>query len=231
MFDPLIDDPLVGLLSVMDHTPGQRQFRDVAVYARYYQGKFAMSDEELAEFIETRKADQNAHARANRAHVVQAARDRGLALASHDDATADHVDEAVDDGVVIAEFPTTTEAARASRAGELSVLMGAPNLVRGHSHSGNVSARELAAAGLLDILSSDYIPSSLLFGALTLTRLSDPVDLASAVRTVTLTPARRVGLGDRGEIAVAKRADLVRVRDRDPVPVIRGVWRAGDKVA
>jgi alpha-D-ribose 1-methylphosphonate 5-triphosphate diphosphatase len=231
MFDPLIDDPLVGLLSVMDHTPGQRQFRDVAVYARYYQGKFAMSDEELAEFIETRKADQNAHARANRAHVVQAARDRGLALASHDDATADHVGEAVDDGVVIAEFPTTTEAARASRAGGLSVLMGAPNLVRGHSHSGNVSARELAAAGVLDILSSDYIPSSLLFGALTLTRLSDPVDLASAVRAVTLTPARRVGLGDRGEIAVAKRADLVRVRDCNPVPVIRGVWRAGEKVA
>ena len=231
MLEPLVDDPLVGLISVMDHTPGQRQFQDVSVYARYYQGKFGMSDEQLAEFIEARKRDQIEHSQSNRAHVVKAARERSIAIASHDDATRDHVGEAVADGMVISEFPTTYEAAGESRSQGMSVLMGAPNLVRGSSHSGNVSARDLAGDGLLDILSSDYLPASLLFGALTLPRLPSGIDLARAVATVTLTPAKRVGLDDRGEIAPGKRADLVRVRDCGVGPVIRGVWRQGEKVA
>jgi len=231
MFDPLIDDPLVGLVSVMDHTPGQRQFHDIAVYADYYQRKHGMSEAELARFMDERRRDHERYARANRRHVVGAARARGLAVASHDDATEAHVREAAEDGMVIAEFPTTAEAAEASRALGLSVLMGAPNLVRGGSHSGNVSARELATSGLLDIVSSDYVPSSLLFGALMLAHMADGIDLAAAIRAVSLTPAARVGLADRGEIAPGKRADLVRVRDAGEVPLIRGVWRGGEKVA
>ena len=230
MFEPLIDDPLVALVSVMDHTPGQRQFRDIAVYARYYQGKFGLSDEELGDFIEARKRDQAEHSQANRQHVVAAARARQIALASHDDATVDHVCEAVRDAMVIAEFPTTIEAAREAHARMLSILMGAPNLVRGASHSGNVSARDLAGQGLVDILSSDYLPGALLYGALMLTRLPSGPDLAAAIATVTATPARRVGLDDRGEIAAGKRADLVRVRERGEVPVVRGVWCLGEKV-
>jgi alpha-D-ribose 1-methylphosphonate 5-triphosphate diphosphatase len=231
MFEPLIDDPNVGLVSVMDHTPGQRQFRDIAVYARYYQGKFGMTDEELAAFIAARQDDQERYSRANRSHAIAAARARGIAVASHDDATAAHVAEAAEDGVVIAEFPTTLEAARQSRAHGMSVLMGAPNLVRGGSHSGNVSALDLAGEGLLDIISSDYVPFSLLFGAMIMARRAGPGGLVAAVRAVTLTPAARVGLHDRGEIAVGKRADLVRVRETGEVPLIRGVWRAGEKVA
>ena len=231
MFDALVDNRRVGLISVMDHTPGQRQFRDIRVYANYYQNKYSMSDAEFADFVAERIEDQKRYSATNRSHVVEAAQARGIAVASHDDATAEHVAEAVDNGMVIAEFPTTLEAARGSRNSDMSVLMGAPNLVRGSSHSGNVSARELAAEGLLDILSSDYVPSSLLYGAFTLERVVDGITLPDAVRTVTATPAQRVGLDDRGEIAVGKRADLVRVRDSGSVPLVRTVWRQGRVVA
>jgi alpha-D-ribose 1-methylphosphonate 5-triphosphate diphosphatase len=109
--------------------------------------------------------------------------------------------------------------------------MGAPNVVRGGSHSGNIAAVDLAREGLLDILSSDYIPSSLLMAALQLPRHVPVIDLASAVRTVTRTPAEAVGLSDRGEIAVGKRADLIRVHVARDVPVVRSVWREGQRVA
>ena len=175
--------------------------------------------------------DQRNNGAGNRAHVVDAAHERGIAIASHDDATGEHVAQAAGDGIVIAEFPTTVEAASLSKSNGMSVLMGAPNLVRGSSHSGNVSARELADDGLLDILSSDYVPSSLLFGAFTLARRNESISLPEAIATVTATPAARVGLDDRGVIAIGKRADLVRVRDTGDVPLVRCVWHAGDTVA
>ncbi|HAE49773.1 MAG TPA: phosphonate metabolism protein PhnM, partial [Tistrella mobilis] len=158
------------------------------------------------------------------------ARTRGYALASHDDATADHVAEAEADGCSVAEFPTTIEAARASKAAGMAVLMGAPNLVRGGSHSGNVSARALAEAGLLDVLSSDYVPASLLHAAMMLADV-EGVGLAAAIRTVTDIPARAVGLKDRGRIAAGAQADLVRFAVVDGhVPLIRNVWRRGRQV-
>ena len=111
------------------------------------------------------------------------------------------------------------------------VLMGAPNLVRGGSHSGNVATAELARAGVLDVLSSDYVPASLLMAALRLPDAASGISLPAAVRTVTKTAAEAVGLGDRGEIAVGKRADLVRVEVVSGIPVVRTVWRAGRRVA
>ena len=112
----------------------------------------------------------------------------------------------------------------------MSILMGGPNVVRGGSHSGNVSARELAAAGLLDILSSDYVPFALLQAAFVLPQRVDGLQLPEALATVTRNPAKAAGLDDRGEIAVGKRADLVRVRVVGGLPVIRGVWRQGERV-
>src|SRR5262249_62158495 len=103
--------------------------------------------------------------------------------------------------------------------------MGAPNLVRGGSHSGNVATAEAAQAGVLDVLSSDYVPASLLMAALILPQSVPAIDLPAALRTVTRTPAEAVGLSDRGEIAVGKRADLVRIRLTKKVPVVRSVWR------
>jgi alpha-D-ribose 1-methylphosphonate 5-triphosphate diphosphatase len=231
LLEPLMDYKRLRLLSVMDHTPGQRQFTDLNRYKEYYQGKYGMSDEELADFIAQREEDQRNHSARNRAAVVAFAHERGLKLASHDDATIPHVEEALRDGMAIAEFPTTVEAARASHSAGLQVLMGAPNVVRGQSHSGNVSARELGESGVLDILSSDYVPGSLLYGALLLNDAADNITLPQAIATVTRNPAQAVGLADRGEIAVGMRGDLVRFRKTKRAPVIRDVWRGGVKIA
>ncbi|HYS49191.1 MAG TPA: alpha-D-ribose 1-methylphosphonate 5-triphosphate diphosphatase [Xanthobacteraceae bacterium] len=222
----------VRLISLMDHTPGQRQFRDEAKLRTYYRGKKGgLSDPELDELFDIRRRYQAQHAAANRRSLVELARRQGIPLASHDDTIAEHVAEAVADAVAIAEFPTTTEAAAALHQAGIKVLMGAPNLVRGGSHSGNVATADLAAAGVLDILSSDYVPSALLLGALCLPAAVPQFDLPAAIRTVSRTPAHAVGLDDRGEIAVGKRADLVRVYTRAGASTARAVWRAGRRVA
>lgn len=230
-FDSLADHPMVRLVSLMDHTPGQRQFVDEKHYRVYYQGKYNLSDAEMTRFIADRRADQLAYGDIHRRYIVGQCKTRGIALASHDDATAEHVRESVEAGVSIAEFPTTIEAAHASRTHGIKVMMGGPNIVRGKSHSGNVSARDLAQAGLLDVVSSDYVPSSLLHAPFLLHDLFEDIDLATAVRMVTKHPAESAGLADRGEIAIGKRADLIRVHPSAHHPIVRGVWRQGLRVA
>jgi alpha-D-ribose 1-methylphosphonate 5-triphosphate diphosphatase len=219
------------LMSLMDHTPGQRQFRDEGKLRDYYRGKSGKSDAELDVLFAQRLANQSEYAATNLRAVVAMARQYAIPLASHDDTTDENVADAIRDGVSVAEFPTTIEAARGVHRAGIGVLMGAPNVVRGGSHSGNIAAIDLAREGLLDILSSDYIPSSLLMGALQLPRHVPTIDLASAIRTVTKAPAEAVGLDDRGEIAVGKRADLIRVHVAGDVPVVRTVWREGRRVA
>ncbi len=230
-FEDFRDEKRVRLASLMDHAPGQRQFQTMEQYALYYKTKRGMSDEAFARYVETRQAQSQRYSAPHRKAIADHCRGGSITLASHDDATLDHVGEAVDDGVRLAEFPTSVEAARASHEAGLSVLMGAPNIVRGGSHSGNIAARDLAEAGLLDVLSSDYVPSSLLFGAFKLAEDVEGMTLPDALKFVTERPARTVGLDDRGSIAPGKRADLVRVRWNGGVPVVRAVWREGVRVA
>lgn len=230
-FEAHAANPLVKLASLMDHAPGQRQFVRFEEYAVYYMGKNKMTQEEFDLFCERRMASSARYSGANRAALTQACHARGIILASHDDATLAHVDEAIEQGIRVAEFPTTAAAAEASREAGMAVLMGAPNVMRGGSHSGNVSARQLAETGHLDILSSDYIPFSLLQSAFVLSQVVDSVSLPQSVAMVSKTPAEAVGLSDRGEIAVGRRGDLVRVRLDDEVPVVRSVWREGLRVA
>ncbi len=201
----------VRLMSLMDHTPGQRQFRDIVKLRDYYRGKSTMTEAQLDDFIAKRLALHEAHGARHRRALVDLAAARSIALASHDDTTISHVAESLADRMAIAEFPTTLDAAEASHDAGLAVLMGAPNVVRGGSHSGNVSARALAEAGLLDILSSDYVPVSLVEGAFGLADVPAVGGLPGAIRTVSLNPARATGLADRGAIAVGLRADLARV--------------------
>jgi alpha-D-ribose 1-methylphosphonate 5-triphosphate diphosphatase len=228
----LIGRPDVRLLSLMDHTPGQRQFRDEEKLRTYYRGKKGgLSDSELDALFEKRIRYQNEHGEKNFQALVALARRHGMPLASHDDTTLDHVEEAIQNNVAIAEFPTTMEAAEALHRADIRVMMGAPNLVRGGSHSGNIATADLAQARLLDVLSSDYVPSSLLMAAIAMPQAVPGIDLATSVRTVTKTPAEAVGFHDRGEIAVGKRADLIRVHVAHDVPAVRSVWRSGDRVA
>ncbi len=230
-FEEFVGRRHVRLASLMDHAPGQRQFTDIETYRAFFRPGSGVSDEAFDVFCARRIAESQANSRRNREAIAGMCRERGIVLASHDDATVGHVEEAVRHGIRVAEFPTTMEAARAAREAGLAVLMGAPNLVRGGSHSGNVAARELAEAGLLDILSSDYIPFSLMQSAFLLPRLETGTGLAAAIGMVSSKPARAAGLDDRGEIAVGKRADLVRVRADGDVPVVRAVWREGERVA
>jgi len=231
LFEPFREEPLVKLISLMDHTPGQRQFVDPTKLKVYYQGKYGLNDIQFERMVEQRQEFQKLYSEKHRATIAAACRERGLITASHDDATQAHIVEAQSLGVTISEFPTTIEAAEAAHGCGMTTIMGGPNVVRGGSHSGNVSAAALAESGLLDALSSDYVPSSLLHGALTL-HDDNGLTLPEAVATVTRNPARMVGLNDRGEIAVGRRADLVRVcRLDDGTPVVRQTWRAGERVA
>lgn len=229
-FEKLQGDKQVRLVSLMDHAPGQRQFANLDAYAVYYRGKLKMSEEDFQAFSDKRIAELQQWSTPNRQAISAFCQANGIILASHDDATLAHVDEAIEQGIRVAEFPTTIEAARASREAGMAVLMGAPNVVRGSSHSGNVSARALAEAGLLDILSSDYIPFSLMQAAFMLEDAVDAITLPQAVALVSKRPAEAVGLDDRGEIAIGRRADLVRVESFDHVPVVRSVWREGRRV-
>ena len=197
---------------------------------RRYAGHRAAAGEGNFEAHLARLADVSArYGAAHAAAAVAAAARLGAALASHDDTTAGHVAASAASGVRIAEFPTTLEAARACRATEIAVVMGAPNLLRGGSHSGNVATSELAAADLLDILSSDYVPASLLQAAVRIGQARG--DMAAGLALVTLAPARAAGLTDRGRIAPGALADLVRVRLVGELPVTRGVWVGGVRAA
>lgn len=229
-FERFGEHPLVRLVSLMDHAPGQRQFTDLETYKLYYMSKLRVSEEEFIRYCEKRMGQSQQHSVSNRTAIASACNARGIVLASHDDATVDHVMEAKTQGIRVAEFPTTHMAAQASKEAGMSVLMGAPNVVRGGSHSGNVSARELAKAGHLDIISSDYIPASMMQAAFFMADVMDEITLPQAIKLVSANPAKAAGLDDRGEIAIGKRGDLVRVQIAEHVPIIRTVWREGRRV-
>jgi len=228
----LVDRPDVRLMSLMDHTPGQRQFRDPVKLREYYRGKSGgMTDAELDALFARRIEYHARYAADNYRNLVALANAHGAPLASHDDTTLDHVEQSIRDGVSVAEFPTTMDAATRLHDVGVKVLMGAPNLIRGKSHSGNVATVDLARNGKLDIMSSDYVPSSLLMAALRLPLAAPNFDLPAAIRTVSKTPAEVVGLSDRGEIACGKRADLIRVHVNNDDAAVRSVWCEGRRVA
>ncbi len=228
---PHMDHPLLRLVSVMEHTVGQRQFPDPEKYREVLVKLFHVPPEEIDERFRRDAEASRTFAPTYREAVARMARERGIPLAAHDDETLEHVEEAARLGMAISEFPTTLLAAEAARARGLVTVMGAPNVVKGGSQTGNLSALELARAGLLDALASDYVPVSLLAAALRLTEDDIGLSLPEAVGMASLAPARAAGLGDRGEIATGKRADLIRVLRVDHHPVVREVYSAGRRVA
>lgn len=218
----------VGIVSLMDHTPGQRQFRDLDQLRKYVRGKHGLSEEEFQTHIRENRALSARLGPVHEAAAVAESRRFGAVLASHDDTTEAQVGVSAGHGATFAEFPTTAEAARACRDRGIRVMMGAPNLIRGGSHSGNVAAADLAETGLLDILSSDYVPATLLQGALMLGDLWG--DMARGVATVTRTPAEATGLTDRGSLLPGLRADVIRVARHSRAAAVRGVWVGAERV-
>lgn len=231
LFEALMGTPELALVSLMDHSPGQRQYASLIKYREYYQGKYQLNDAEMDQFEHDQLTLAAEWSQPNRQAIAGLCREHGIAIASHDDATAAHVEESHAAGSRIAEFPTTLEAARASRYRNMQVLMGAPNIVRGGSHSGNVAAWELASHGLLNILSSDYYPASLLDAAFRLAEDErNSLGMAQAIALVTCNPARALGLEDRGVIAEGCRADLVLAHTAHGYPHVRHVWSKGRQV-
>ena len=234
LFKPFAGHDLVKMISVMDHTPGQRQWENIEHAWIYFSGKKGWTKQKFEERVAMAQDAQARYAKPHRAYLTQYCQDNQIALASHDDTTVAHVEEAFAEGATVCEFPTTVAAAQAARARNMLTIMGGPNVVRGGSHSGNVSAIELAKLGLVDILSSDYVPGSLMSATVRLTETTD-LSLPQAVALVTRNPAKSIGLHDRGSLEVGLRSDLVQVRminlpDGRNQPIVRAVWRGGVRV-
>jgi alpha-D-ribose 1-methylphosphonate 5-triphosphate diphosphatase len=230
LFDSVADHAAVGMMSLMDHAPGHRQSPDVQRFRARTMKNLSLSEAEADAHIERLMNASQTEAPQNRRALAARARQRGLAIASHDDETPEHVEEAAAMGITVSEFPTTLAAARRARDKGMKIVMGAPNLLRGGSHSGNVSVAALAAEGLLDNLASDYVPASLLQAAFRLTEEAHGFTLPQAVATVTAQPAETARLADRGRIAPGLRADLVRVAVIEGQPFVRTVWRESERV-
>ena len=228
LFDPVADHPRVRMVSLMDHSPGVGQYANLDFY-RALRRRGGLDDT----FIERRIGElqaQRARLRGpNRRALLDRVAGRDVALASHDDRTVEEIAENAADGIRISEFPVTMAAAQAAKQAGMQVIAGAPNIVRGGSHSGNVSVSDLLREAAVDALASDYVPSSLIDAAFQCAR-SD-MSLPDAMALISDRPARLAGLHDRGRIAAGQRADLVRVRLHETLPVVRQVWRSGERVA
>jgi len=207
--DGLLTAEAVDLVSVMDHTPGQGQYRNVETLVANRM-KSGLSESQARAHVERRiqnaiSADQVFE---NLQRISKLCRSHGVAMASHDDDTVGKSHLMADIGAVISEFPVTMKAAEVARERGLMVAMGAPNAMRGQSYSGNLSARDAHGAGLLNILAADYHPAAIL-PAIHALAPADPDGLVGAARLASKNPAQSLGLMDRGEIAVGLRADLV----------------------
>ncbi len=228
MLRALLDQKRVDLVSLNDHTPGQGQYRDIEKYIKEMAAWRSISDS----YAETMTLDRIAQARQRPVawdvihDVARIAQSQGVPLASHDDDTADKVALMAGMGVSVSEFPVTVEAARAARAVGMSVAMGAPNALRGVSTSGNLSARDAIAAGLVDMLAADYHPGALLQSVWLLTRELG-IPLHEVIALVTCNVANGLGLTDRGALAPGKRADIALVDASGPVPRVRATLRNG----
>lgn len=230
LLESVLHHPRLRLASLMDHTPGQRQVTDLARLRRGLERMGPVQDDWFAELIRTESEKQLKYAEPNRRALVSLLQQAKIPIASHDDAHPGHIEEALRDGVTISEFPTTLPAAQAARAAGLKNVMGAPNVILGGSQSGNLSAAEAARAGLVDALSSDYHPVSLLHAAFALSQ-DLHLPLHETVSWITAQPARMTGLHDRGSLAPGLRADLLEVALIDDIPCVVRVWREGERVA
>ena len=221
--------PKVRLISIMDHTPGQRQWSDLNRWRQYHRDK-RWTDEDAASICEELVGKQKLYAAKHRKAAVAYAHQRNIPLASHDDTTVGDAESAAKEHIRIAEFPTTLEAAARAKELGMMTIMGAPNAIRGISHSGNITAASLAKDNLLDGLSSDYVPNSSLHAAFHLAETLG-IPLHKTVAMASASIADMVGLTDRGEMVPGKIADMLQVRMVGTLPVIRKVWKRGVLVA
>jgi len=224
--EPYADHDLIRLISLMDHTPGRRQWRNLENLRRYNIGSGEKTPEQHEEDVAVRMDIGPRNMERNWPIVVDMFKSRSIPIATHDDTTEEDVIMGSKSGAVISEFPTTVEAAVAAQRHGLATIMGAPNIVRGGSHSGGVAAAELARLGLLNGLSSDYVPASLLQAIVKLNK-DLAIPLHDTMAMVTWKVADMVGLKDRGRLKAGLRADILRFHILDDTPIVRSLWSNG----
>jgi alpha-D-ribose 1-methylphosphonate 5-triphosphate diphosphatase len=215
----------VGLISYMDHTPGQGQYPDEADWVKNYQSRWGAPDEVMAERLAAKLSGQS-RTEEMRAEIAAIARAFDAPLAAHDDDSVAAIERGRVLGARISEFPVNGEAAKAAAESGIGIVMGAPNARRGRSHLTNLSAREALTLGTLDALASDYHPPSM-FAAAYMLAAEGLCSFTRAIALVTSGPARIAGLEDRGRIVAGLRADLVAIESRGAHPVVRQTWVGG----
>ncbi len=228
LFEPVARHPRVRMVSLMDHSPGVGQYSNLDRYRKMRQKDGhdpAWIDRRIIELQAMREKMRTP----NRRRLLSLMQGHPAILASHDDRTAEEIEENHRDGIRLSEFPVSLLAATEAHRRGMQVIAGAPNIVRGGSHSGNVSAAELVRHGAADAFASDYVPASLVEAAFASVHEAG-ITLPQGVAMVTANPARMAGLPDRGRLEPGLRADLVRLREWQEMPVIREVWRAGERV-
>jgi alpha-D-ribose 1-methylphosphonate 5-triphosphate diphosphatase len=228
LLDPVADHPLVRMISLMDHSPGVGQYADMDFYRRLRRTG-GLDEATVERRIQEMQAQRARLRDPNRKALLDRVRGTTIALASHDDRTEEEILENAADGIFISEFPVSMEAAVAAKRAGMQVIAGAPNIVRGGSHSGNVAAADLVRAGAVDAFASDYVPSSRVEAAFQCARV-EGIALPTAIAMVSDHSARMSGLPDRGRLETGLRADLVRVHLHGTLPIVRQVWRAGERI-
>jgi alpha-D-ribose 1-methylphosphonate 5-triphosphate diphosphatase len=213
------------LVSHEDHTPGIGQYADRRYYERYIVGTRGFSQEEAVKHVDELIAERDSRLGlrdATMAWLSEQAGEGRIRLLGHDLTSAAEVEELVRRGGAVAEFPTTVEAAEAARERGLPVVMGAPNVLRGSSHNGNASARELVGRGLVTSIASDYLPSGLLAAVFALEG-DGLLALPAAIGLVTAGPAEVAGMTDRGRLQPGLRADIALIATGPLWPVVHSV--------
>lgn len=216
----ILDQRNIHLLSFMDHTPGQGQFAAKGSYEEYAMRNYNFTAEEAQRMVEQiilrRKQVDNEELK----KIAALARRQNITLASHDDDTTAKIDLVDSWGITISEFPININTASYAKSKDLHVAVGAPNIVRGNSHSNNMRASEAVQAGVVDILCSDYYPPSMLAAIFKL--IEQDIDLPQAVAMVSLNPARALGIDQQyGSIEEGKSADLILIELYQGHPFVR----------
>lgn len=212
----VIDDSSVKLVSIMDHTPGQGQFKKLEDYKIYHKRVYGLKEGEIEELVKKKRASDKMH---NLKKIVNKSHRNQIPIASHDDDTAEKVDMVHQMGAQISEFPVTLEAAKRAKELDMMVSMGAPNVVRGKSSTGNLSAIDAIHEGLVDVLCSDYNPASMLYAPFVLAK-NGLLEVTDAVNMVSLNPAKAIGMDTAGSIEEGKQADMLIIDEIEGIPLV-----------
>ncbi len=220
----------VHLISFMDHTPGQGQYRNIEVYKNYVRNARHMSDEDVEAEV-NRRMNSEKLTLENIREAASLAQEQGISIASHDDDTKEKLDVVQSLGATISEFPITLEVAKEAKRRGMYTVVGAPNILLGGSHSGNMNAADAIVSAAADVLCSDYYPASLLHAVFQMTKQGQR--LQDMIAMVTIQPARATGIDqDYGSIEKGKKADLLIIRTLpNDLPAITEVFVDGMCIA